>query len=84
MGCHQYTTASHATTLESNELVASFGTLSQLLKSWEKTGTYEVKATAAHGVENVAITRLSVPHSGSESYAFFSAHHSRLMLWPSS
>jgi len=64
------------------EPVASFGNRSKLLKSWKKTATSAVMAAAAHGPENVAITRIPVPHSGSESHAFFSAHRSRLMLWP--
>src|SRR5262249_14992076 len=34
--------------------------------------------------ENVAITRPSVPHTGSEFDTFFSVHHARLMRWPSS
>src|SRR5712691_13439575 len=65
------------------ELVASFGNRSKVLKSWEKTETRAVRASEAHGPENVAITRIPVPRSGSESHAFFSSHRSRMMLWPS-
>ncbi len=53
-----------------NELVASFGNCFKLLKSWEQTATRAVRAAAAQGPENVAITRISGPHSGSASHAF--------------
>ncbi len=53
------------------QLVASFGNHSNPLKSWEKTEPRTVRASAAHGPENMAITRISVSYAGSESHAFF-------------
>src|SRR5262245_53567315 len=64
------------------ELVASVGNRSKPLPSWKKTETREVKAAAAYGPENRAITRIRVPHSGAESHALFSTHRSGLLLWP--
>jgi hypothetical protein len=65
------------------DLVASFGNHSNPLKSWEKTEPHAVRASAAHGPENMAITCISVSYACSESHAFFSAHRSRLMRLPS-
>jgi hypothetical protein len=63
-------------------IVASFDNHSNPLKPWEKTEPRAVKASAAHGPENMAITRISVSFAGSESHAFFLAHRSRLMRSP--
>src|SRR5882724_4093011 len=52
------------------------------LNSCEKTEQRAVRASAAHGPENMAITRISVSYAGSESHALFLAHRSRLRRLP--
>jgi hypothetical protein len=56
---------------------------SNLLNLCEKYEARAVRASAAHGPANMAITRLSVSYAGSESHAFFFAYRSRLMPSPS-
>ena len=64
---------------KTNELVASFGNLSKLLKAWKKTARRAGTTSTAHRPANVAILRITVPYSGAKSRTFFSAHCSRLM-----
>src|SRR5262245_8795236 len=42
-----------------------------------------VRVSAAHGPENMPITRIAVSYAGAESHACFCAHRSRLMRPPS-
>jgi hypothetical protein len=47
------------------------GEIAKLATTYEKSEARAVRASAAHGPENMAITRISVSYAGSESHAFF-------------